>query len=255
MTKGLDHILEGSGDQPGGSVIALANPTGGQNDALLRETTSARVHGDRGDAQSWVVTLGVIEGQLPYDLLDVQGGAPGQRCLLRWGLDAASFFAELDWRPCSFVVHGAFVEVSASSPITAFDPQFRYAASITPAELNAVAGTLPGIPTRTIDASISPGGTTSIVVPQRARAVRFYNRFLATVPNINFQQRTTVGGAIVASVERISTIGGIGTGGTAGALPMSEWVPLLWSCRALTLINPSGVLSTAVAAEFLIDVG
>ena len=260
MTKGLDVILEGQADQPGGSSLIAFGPRVGNSFDLQNSGTVARIRGDNGDAQSWIVTLGVIEGPQGYDVLQIRGSAinNGQRCILTWGLDSARFSAVLDWRPCSFVVHGSFVEVSAQSPVVAFNAEFRYIASITPANaVNAVTGNKPGGPTRTINSgSIAAMGFVLMSVPARARAVRFYNTSGNAVPNINLQQLTNITDvSTIAVMERISTIGGVGTGGTAGALEISEWVPLVWCCRGLRIENPNNVSSTSVSAEFLIDVG
>src|SRR5207253_203627 len=105
---GLDEILGGGETiaKPAGSYLLEGAGAGGK--ALQTQTTEqliARVAGEPGDAQSWLVTLGLdTPGIAEGDINLVAGGAARLLCDIEWGLGGARFSAQIDWRRCSFVV-------------------------------------------------------------------------------------------------------------------------------------------------------
>lgn len=257
MTKGLDAILEGSGAQPAGSVPLDFGPMVGNPFNILPAPSIARVEGQNGDSQTWVVTLDVITSPdfdyANFDLLG--GGLVRQRCLLTWGQDAIRYNAELDWRPCSFLVHGSYVDVSAIVTQPTVTPLgVRFSASICPAEISQIAGQAPGGPTSTIitDGIPSGGVSASIVVPLRARAVRIYNRFGVVMAGVlrpatcDLRQFPSLALATQLATVRV----GISLGGD-----VAEWIPLVWGTRVVQITNTDGLFAFSAVLEFLIDVG
>ena len=257
MTKGLDRILEGQGSQPAGSVLLTFGPQVGNPFNLATAPSIARVEGHNGDAQTWVVTLDAITSpQFDYANLDVTGsGLVQQVCCLTWGQDAIQFRAELDWKPGSFLVHGAFVDVTAQVTQPIPTPiELRFSASICPAEISQIAGFGPGGPTNTISGTFIAAGGTSfpLVVPVRARAFRIWQRFPTIIggtlrpASLDVRQHPSLSLPTVLSHVRV--------GSTLG-LDVAQWIPLHWAAKAITIINNDNIASSTPVIEFLIDVG
>lgn len=143
--------------------------------------------------RSWRVTLGEPrienEGVVAFqggDVADVAYNVNPVLGLLEWGVQGASFNAEIDWgRGCSFVVSADYINVQVQclnlvgTPSTPNPAVAIFPATIAPAE----AGSPPTVVTRTIYSGvIAAGASAQIKIPPFAKRVKFQRVASGTPP-------------------------------------------------------------------------
>jgi hypothetical protein len=184
-------------------------------------------------ARSWRVVLGEpqIEGE---QSTAVQGGSVPNVAwnvnpalgLIEWGVQGASFQAEVDWgRGCSFVLSADYINVTVQALNLVGTPSTpNPAVAIFPASIaacdSASAPTRP--PTRTVFSGvIVPAASVQIKIPAFAKSVRLV-RVLSATPNENAEV-TFFADAAAAQVVGFAAIGG----GSLGSWQESTWQPTL----------------------------
>lgn len=249
MARGLDEILEEGGGRGSGGSYLLQCETPGKDvrvdaDGNPTETQLvARVQGELGDATSWLVTLDVLRTpSVPYSRVNLVGASTLNQVLatVTWGQGGAKFDCTIDWRPCSFLLHGAWAEVVCSSSRPSLNQLFR--ASIVPADAGISRGSDPGLPTRTLSCGlVGIGAAVDLVVPERARAFHV----MASAQIVWIAEQFTDLVLPTALGQQV---------GNNGVAYQHPWVPLHWACRRLKMTN-AGAAGTTMFIEFLMDVG
>lgn len=251
MARGLEDILESDGGRGSGGSYLLQGQNVGKGpitDASGQPVETqlvARVQGEVGDATSWIVTLDTIRTPtVAYDRVNFVGAGTFNQVLagIAWGQGGAKFETQIDWRPCSFMVHGAWCEVVCSTSRPSLDILFR--ASIVPATAARFASV--GVPTRTISGGlVGAGGTVELVIPDRARAFHVFASAGITFTASQFTDfvAPTAGPVIVSNNAALGS-----------TVAVTEWMPIHWAMRRLQVQN-NGAVGVTLFVEFLMDLG